>query len=119
MRNRAEQKAKLLEQAEEEIEKLLDWMEETERPDLSSIEDIVLRLRKRIGERMTEEVIENQESVRLVPGPACLGCKEEMHYKGMKGKTLTSLVGEVNINRGYYYCDSCRAPRAPGLFPPG
>ena len=90
-------------------------MAETESPDLSSLEDIVLKLRKRIGERMTEEVIENQEAVRLVPGPSCPECKEEMHYKGMKGKSLTSLVGEVNINRGYYYCDHCRS----GLFPPG
>ena len=39
MRSRAEQKAKLMEQAEEEIEKLLDWMSETEAPDLSSIEE--------------------------------------------------------------------------------
>ncbi|MEM7134602.1 MAG: hypothetical protein AAF702_50525 [Chloroflexota bacterium] len=114
MRNRVERKAKLMEKAEEEIEKLLDWMEETEAPDLSSIEDIVLKLRKRIGEGMTEEVIENQESVRMVPGPACPECKEEMHYKGMKGKSVSSEVGEVNLNRGYYYCDSCRR----GLFPP-
>ena len=71
MRSRREQKAKMMKQAEEEIEKWLDWMEEAEAPDLSSIEEIVLKLRKRIGERMTEEVIENQESVRLVPGPVC------------------------------------------------
>lgn len=114
MRSRAEQKAKLMEQAEEEIEKLLDWMSETEAPDLSSIEEIVLKLRKRIGERMAEEVIGNQETVRLVPGPCCSECKKEMHYKGMKGKELTSLVGEVELKRGYYYCDHCRS----GLFPP-
>lgn len=115
MQSRANQKAKMMEQAEEEIEKLLDWMEETERPDLSSIEDIVLKLRKRIGERMAEEVIGNQESVRLVPGPTCPGCNKEMGYKGMKKKSVTSMVGEVNLSRGYYYCDHCRS----GLFPPG
>ena len=115
MQSRADQKAKLMKEAEEEIEKLLDWMEETERPDLSSIEGIVLKLRKRIGERMAEEVIGSQESVRLVPGPPCPDCKEEMPYKGMKEKSVTSLVGELNLNRGYYYCAHCRR----GLFPPG
>lgn len=114
MRSRAEQKAELMAQAEAEIEKLLDWMAETETPDLSSIEELILKLRKRIGERMTEEVIAHQESVRLVPGPRCPECTAEMHDKGMKGKRLTSLVGEVQLNRSYYYCDHCRR----GLFPP-
>lgn len=114
MRSRPERKANLMEVAEEEIEKLLDWMEETAAPDLSGIEEEVQRIRKRIGEGMTEEVIENQESVRPVPCPTCLGCEKEMHYKGMKGKEITSMIGEVKLKRGYYYCDHCKS----GLFPP-
>jgi len=114
MKSRAERKANLMEMVEEEIEKLLDWMEVTEAPALGGIEETVLRIRKRIGERMTEEVIEKQEAVRPVPGPGCPACQREMHYKGMKPKEITSMVGEVKLNRGYYYCDSCQR----GLFPP-
>lgn len=115
MKIRAERKAKLMATAEAEIEKLLDWMEVVEAPDLSTIEEEVLGLRKRIGEGMTEEVIANQESVRPVPCPRCPTCEAEMHYKGMKEKEITSLAGEVKLKRGYYYCDRCRS----GLFPPG
>lgn len=100
--------------AEKEIEKLLDWMEETEAPDLCGIEKEVLALRKRIGEEMTAEVIESQATVKPVPSPVCPQCKREMHYKGVKGKEISSLVGEINLKRGYYYCDHCKN----GLFPP-
>lgn len=114
MRSRAESKAKLMEIAEAEIEQLLDWREATEGPDLSRIEAVVLRIRQRLGESMTEEVIANQAAVRPVPGPKCPECKQEMHYKGMKQKEITSLIGEVKLERGYYYCDHCQS----GLFPP-
>jgi len=115
MKSRAERKANLMQMAEAEIEQLLDWMEARDEPDLSGIEEVVLALRKRIGEGMTQEVVENQESVRPVPSPSCPKCEQEMHYKGMKPKEITSMVGEVKLNRGYYYCDDCQG----GLFPPG
>ena len=102
-----------MEMAEEEIEKLLNWMEATDAPDLGEIEEEILRIRKRLGEKMTEEVIENQESVQLVPCPGCAVCKKEMHYKGMKVKEISSMIGEVKLNRGYYYCEQCQR----GFFP--
>lgn len=114
MKSRVESKAKLMEMAEAEMEKLLDWLEETEAPNLGAIEEIVLGIRKRIGERMTEAVVANQAGVRPVPSPACPQCEQEMHYKGMKQKEITSMIGEVKLTRGYYYCDHCQS----GLFPP-
>ena len=114
MKSRADRKARLMEIAEKEIEELLDWQEKTDRPDLSGIEEEVLRIRKRIGEGMAREVIESQETQRPVPGPCCPECEKEMHYKGMREKEISSLVGEVKLKRGYFYCDHCRG----GLFPP-
>ena len=113
MKSRAERKANLMEMAEEEIEKLLEWMEATDAPDLGGIEEEVLSIRQRIGEAMTKEVIAHQESVRPVPSPDCPKCAKEMHYKGMKPKEISSMIGEVKLNRGYYYCDHCQS----GLFP--
>ena len=69
-RTRREIEAELLAEAKEVFGELLDWNEETESPTLSQIEEAVLKLRKRLGERMTELVIEEQEAVRPVPGPA-------------------------------------------------
>ena len=100
--------------AKKEIDALLDWMEETAAPDLGESEAIVLRIRKRMGEAMAGEVIDNQASVRPAPGPICTKCGKEMHYKGMKHKEISTMIGEVKLERGYYYCDRCRT----GLFPP-
>lgn len=114
-KRRREQKAELMREAEEIIDRLLDWGEETGEPNMSQIEEIVLELRERLSERMAEAVVRGQEKVRPVPGPSCPGCEKEMRYKGMQHKTISSWVGEVEMDRGYYYCDHC----GRGLFPPG
>ena len=108
-------KAELLAAAEEKIDELLDWNEGTEEPTLTQIEDVILKLRKQLGERMTRVMLEDQEAVRPVPGPACPRCGREMHYKDMKETTIGVRTGEVKIERAYYYCKDCRG----GLFPPG
>jgi hypothetical protein len=114
-RTRAELAAALLAEAREAIDELLDWHEETAEPDLTQIEDMVLKLRKQLGQRMTELVVEDQEAVRPVPGPACPECGQEMRYKDMKRTAIGTRSGEVSLERAYYYCEGCRS----GLFPPG
>lgn len=111
---REELRAELLAEAEAVIDELLDWQEGTNAPTLTQIEDVVLKLRKRVGEGMTRAVIVGQEAVHPVPGPGCPECGEEMHYKGMKEVSLANRAGEVGLERAYYYCNRCRR----GLFPP-
>ena len=115
MKSREAMKAELMKKAEAVIDELLDWHLETEQPNLSQVEGKVLELRQRLSEQMAITVIENQEAVRPVPGPSCSGCGREMRYKDMKPKSVLSWVGELKLERGYYYCDQCRT----GLFPPG
>jgi len=112
---RAELKADLTQLADEVIDELLDWTEGTAAPTLTQIEDIVLKLRQRLSERMAHAVLAAQEAARPVPGPRCPTCGHEMHYKDMKHNTVESRVGHLPMERGYYYCATCRA----GLFPPG
>lgn len=114
-KSKAAIKAELMKKAEAVIDELLDWHEETDQPNLTQVEGKVLELRQRLSEEMATTVIENQEAVRPVPGPRCAGCGVEMRYKDMKNKTVLSWVGELKLERGYYYCDQCRT----GLFPPG
>ena len=114
-RTREEMKRRLSNEAEEIIDELLDWHEGAEAPTLTEIEDIVLKLRKRLSERITERLVEDQDAAHPVPGPLCPGCGREMHYKGMKPVTVASRTGEVKVQRAYYHCRLCQQ----GLFPPG
>lgn len=113
-RKRAEVKAELLQKAELLIDQLLEWNDQTQAPDLTQIEEIVLKLRKQLGEQMALAVMDAQETKRPSPGPLCPSCQKEMHYKDVKANTVDSRVGTLRLERGYYYCQTCRT----GLFPP-
>lgn len=80
---------------------------------LSDIEDIALSVRARMGEAVTQALVAHQAPV-AVPGPACEECGREMHYKGLKKRKVVSRSGEVEWERPYYYCATCRR----GIFPP-
>lgn len=114
-KSKEEMKGQLMKEAEAIIDELLDWDIETEKPNLNQVEGKVLELRQRLSKEMAGTVIENQKAVRPVPGPSCVGCGAEMRYKGLKKNTVISWVGELELERGYYYCAQCRT----GLFPPG
>lgn len=112
---RVDLKADLMSEAEGIIDELVAWTADTPTPNLTQIEDIVLKLRQRLSERMALAVIEAQARVRPVPGPSCPTCGGEMHYKDRKANTVESRVGQLPLERGYYYCETCKS----GLFPPG
>ncbi len=114
-RTREERRAALEAKAKELIDELMQWSEETERPNLTQIEDEILKLRRAMSESMLETVIEEQANQRPVPGPKCPKCGREMQYKGDKPRQVTSRVGELQLGRGYYYCSPCKE----SIFPPG
>ena len=113
--SRAELEAALEAEAKHAIREYLDWAESTAAPTLTEIEEAVLTLRKRLGERLAQAVMDAQDAVRPVPGPACPACGREMHYKDEKGNTIESRIGTLALKRDDYYCEACRSR----LFPPG
>jgi transcription initiation factor IIE alpha subunit len=112
---REQKKAKLMARLEKSVEELLDWEEQTEKPNLTQIEDIVLKLRKQVGEEMADEILTELGGQTPVPGPACPECEKEMRYKGRHAKHLESRAGDMEYERGYYACPDCDE----GFFPPG
>lgn len=101
--------------AKELIDEMMAWGEKTERPSLSQMEGEILKLRQQLGEEMLRTLVEDQASQRPVPGPSCPKCGKEMQYKGDKSRQVTSRVGEVELERGYYRCSGCEE----SVFPPG
>ena len=114
-RTREQEEARLRREAERLIQELLDWEEQTEKPNLTQIEEKVLGLRVRFGRELARAAIEHQEAKQPVPGPKCEQCGAEMTYKGQKAVTPQTWLDKVRYERGYYYCEECRV----GFFPLG
>jgi hypothetical protein len=113
--SREEKKARLMVRLEKAADELLEWEEENPGPTLTQLEEIVLSVRKAMGEEMADEIIGRMKAKTAVPGPRCPRCGKEMQSKGQRGKDVESRVGEVMIERGYYSCPEC----SEGIFPPG
>lgn len=113
-KSRSQKKAELQEASEQLIERLLDWEEKNKRPNLSMMEEEILSIRKAFGEELLRVAIEGQESRQPVEPIKCAGCGEKMSNKGDKVRDVASRLGDLEIERGYYYCPHCKA----GVFPP-
>ncbi len=71
-------------------------------------------------ERVLEEAIMGglleQQTYHVNPQiPSCPACGARMHRKGNKKRYVRTRSGETEIERPYFYCQTCRK----GLFPPG
>jgi hypothetical protein len=114
-RTRAEIKAELQAEAERLIDALLDWTDKTEAPNLTQIEDEVLKLRQQFAEKLAEAAVDVQATAAPLT-VKCPRCGRVMHQKKKRQRRrVESRIGGVALKRAYYYCDHCRV----GLFPPG
>lgn len=110
----AQMKVALMRAAEEMADELIEWTEGAERPTLTQIEEQVLRFRRVLGERAAELVMEGQEAAAPTE-VRCERCGQLAENKGQKTVGIESQVGELEIEREYWYCAQCRT----GVFPPG
>jgi DNA repair exonuclease SbcCD ATPase subunit len=101
--------------AEELADELVKWQAKKPEYTFSEMEEKVLGLRARFGKKVTEAILETREASLPVPGPCCPQCGEEMRYKEKTTLQHTSELGQLEVERGYYYCTHCKS----GVFPPG
>ena len=114
-RPRAELNAELEAEAARLIEETLAWNDQADAPTLTEIEEQVLKFRKALGERLAQALVEAQPTVEPVL-VGCPQCGRPMHQKRRRQRRrVESRVGQVPLQRAYYYCEHCRK----GLFPPG
>ena len=113
--SKEEKRTRLLAKAAQAIDEYLEWEEKNPEPDLMEIEDIALKLRKEFGQEIAQVAIENQADRTPAPGPTCTKCGKEMRYKGKKRTQVESRTGNLDVERGYYYCPECKER----IFPPG
>jgi hypothetical protein len=100
--------------AQEAIEEILDWGEQTPAPTLSQLEEKVLELRERLGVEMVEVLMSGQEATQPATEPRCGGCGDKLRFKGRKARVVETRLGALRLERGYYHCVRCQG----GLFPP-
>ena len=111
-KSRADMKAKLLAHYETMLDDLLRQGEEP--MTLTEIEELALHVRGEVGKQVTAALLE-ASSGQNIPVLRCKGCGQALHNKGEKHRYLRTRSGDVEVERAYYYCPTCRV----GLFPPG
>ena len=108
-------KADFLKEAEQIFDELMAWDDAIGEPNMREIEMKVLELRKRLGEDLAMGIVSRQEKRQPAEKQICGECGEQMENKGVKRKGVESMVGEIELEREYYYCVKCKQ----GFFPPG
>lgn len=114
MQSRAYRKAQLMEQMEEAIERLLDWQEAHPTFSLTEMEDVVLGLRKDMGEEAAQMLIGQLDDPGILERLRCETCGRRLEYKGRESKAVETRVGATQVERSRYWCPHCRT----GSFPP-
>jgi hypothetical protein len=114
-RTREQIKAELMKKAEQEIDRLLDWEEQADKPTLTQVENRVLTTRKVLSEAMLEGVLAGQETRQSAEPVMCPQCGQPTENKGLHTKEVETRAGTMRLRRQYQYCAHCQV----GFFPLG
>ena len=107
-----ELEARLLKRAEKAIRNMLEQKGERRGLSISEMEDLVGELEIDLRQALMQELVDeaHRQDVGL-----CEACGGKLRCKGKKSRRIVTLRGEVEVERDYYYCDTCKR----GYFPPG
>lgn len=116
MSNRTVQRGqRMVAYAEEMINQMLTWEGEHPEADLDDMESELLRMRHQMSEKWLQEIVQQRAESSRGGDVRCEHCGQVMRLKGEKAKRWQTLVGELSVERRYYYCPGCET----GIFPPG
>ena len=112
--DKAKLKAQLLQEYSDQLDKMLTDLDKPERLHLTEIEDAALDIRKRVSQDVTVALSHHESQSREVDA-CCPQCQQVARYKGKKKKWVKTRSGDVQVERSYWYCPTCRT----GFFPTG
>ena len=97
-------------QAVRAYRQLQRWREAHPEADLAAIEKQVRQIRRPLMGSLMKTLLDTRES-----RPECPTCSKRMGYQGDREIEVLGLEGDFELERGYYYCRSCKE----GFSPPG
>lgn len=98
----------------EQYDELREWREKHPQASFDEIVGQVTQRRRELMGELIGQLALHNGSGEVVAGKVCLGCGEQMAYKGEPPREVLHLEGATELKRAYYYCDRCKS----GLFPP-
>ena len=108
-------KAQLMSEIEATLAKMLAECPTADQIALSDMERIVSQAGREIQNRVLQRLVETKQARQESERPVCERCQQPMVYKGRQRRRVVTEDGEIEVERAYYYCATCRE----GLFPPG
>lgn len=107
------EKAAFLQAAEAMYEELLSWRVRHPEASFDEIaEQVTPRRQALLGPLLAQLA---QTADERISAPLCETCQQPLRYKGTPVRGVSHREGEAQLERAYWYCDSC----GRGLFPPG
>ena len=95
----------------EEVESLLG-SQMVEEIDLEALEMGLRRQTLRVAARIVKHRL-NADHSDYQGGPLRCRCGQNARYVDRRGKTFTSVLGELQLERAYYYCAACQQGFCP------
>ncbi len=108
-------KAQLMREIEVTIGQMLAECPTADQITLSDMERLVSQAGREIQNRVLQRLVETKQAREADERPVCRHCQQPMTYKGQQRRRVVTEDGEIEVERAYYYCTTCRE----GLFPPG
>ena len=112
--SKAALKARMMEEAEALIDRMLADKRPADKIMLKEIEQAAIQ----VGQGMQAAVargLARDSQTESSEVPECPGCGQPMRLKGYRKRRVETEAGLMEIERAHYYCASCQR----GIFPPG
>ena len=97
-------KSMLVQQAEEEIQQMMEQMHEIAEGNMKDLEQHILKSSLMMGKKMMEQVLQYAQGEEKQPTRRDGSCGHRQRVVGNRSKQVLTMMGEMTIQRQYYQC---------------